>query len=122
MYPLVLSEPWDLYSYSAEIFQLTGSTSSSIISGSGSPRIIAPFGLETRYGPKRKFLPRTSFPFRWGGDICVAFQLPSNHRLKKTIRDFSVDIFLPDGIHNVIQSNVVGRPDADHESILGRKV
>ena len=122
MAPLLLSEPWDLHSDSAETFQLTGSTSSSIISGSGSPRIIAPFGLETRYGPRRKFLPRISFPFRWGGDICIAFQLPLNHRPKKTIHDFSVDIFLPDGIHDVIQSDVVGRPDADHGSDLGRKL
>jgi len=122
MAPLLLSEPWDLHSDSAETFQLTGSTSSSIISGSGSPRIIAPFGLETRYGPRRKFLPRISFPFRWGGDICIAFQLPLNHRPKKTVHDFSVDIFLPDGIHDVIQSDVVGRPDADHGSDLGRKL
>jgi len=45
-----------------------------------------------------------------------------NHRPKKTIHDFSVDIFLPDGIHDVIQSDVVGRPDADHGSDLGRKL
>jgi len=122
MYPLILSEPWGLHVNCAETFQLTGSTSSSQISGSGSPRIIAPFGLETRYGPKRKFLPPISFPFRWGGDICIAFQLPSNHRPKKTIHEFSVDIFLQDGIHEVIQSNVVGRPDANHESSLSRKV
>lgn len=122
MYPLVLSEPWGLHADSSGAFQLTGSTSPSRISGSGSPRIIAPFGIETRYGPKRKILPQISFPFLWGGDICIAFQLPSNHRPKKTIHEFSVDIFLQDGICEVIQSNVVGRPDANHESSLGRKV
>ena len=122
MKPLLLSEPWGLHSNIAETFQLTESTSSSIIAGSGSPRIIAPFDSKIRYGPKRKFLPQISFPFRWGGEICIAFQLPSNHRPKKTIHDFFVDIFLQDGIHEVIQSNVVGRPDANHESTLGRKV
>ena len=122
MYPLILSEPWGLHGNCAETFQLTGSTSSSQISGSGSPRIIAPFGLETRYGPKRKVLPRISFPFQWCGEICIAFQLPSNHRPKKTIHDFSIDIFLQDAIHEVLQSNVVGRPDANHENTLGRKV
>jgi len=122
MDPLLLSEPWGLHSDNAETFQLTGSTSPSITAGSGSPRIIAPFGFEIRYGQRRKFLPRISFPFRWGGDICIAFQLPSNHHPKKSIHDFSVDIFLPDGIHEVIQSNVIGRPDTNHESTLGRKV
>jgi len=122
MDPLLLSEPWGLHSDNAETFQLTGSTSSSIIAGSGSPRIIAPFGLEIRYGQKRQFLPQISFPFLWGGDICTTFQLPTNHRPKKSIHDFSIDILLPDGIHEVIQSEVVGRPDEDHESILGRRV
>jgi hypothetical protein len=122
MDPLLLSEPWGLHSDNAETFQLTGSTSSSIIAGSGSPRIIAPFGFEIRYGQRRKYLPQISFPFRWGSDICTAFQLPSNHRPKKLNHDFSVDIFLPDGIHEVIQSDMLGRPDADHESIIGRKV
>jgi len=122
MYPLVLSEPWSLNTVSIDTPELKGSTSSCKISGSGSPRIIAPFGLEIRYGQKRRFLPQISFPFRQGSDICIAFQLPSNHRPKKSIHDFSVDIFLPDGIHEVIQSKVIGRPDADHESTLGRRV
>ena len=122
MKPLLLSEPWGLHSNNAGTSQLTESTSSSIIAGSGSPRIIAPFGFEIRYGQRRKILPQISFPFRWGGEICIAFQLPSNHRPKKTIHDFFVDIFLQDGIHEVIQSNVVGRPDANDESALGRKV
>lgn len=122
MTPLLVSEPWDLYSDSTETFQLIGSTSSARISGSGSPRIIAPLRLKIRYGPKRKFLPQISFPFQWAGDICIAFQLPSDQRPQKTVHDFSVDIFSPGDIHDVIQSDMIGRPDANYGSILGHKV
>jgi len=122
MDPLLLSEPWGLHSDKSETLQLTRSTSSSTIAGSGSPRIIAPFNLKIRYGQKRKFLPQSTFPFRWGSDTCMAFYLPSNLQPKKTIHDFSIDIFLQDSIHEIIQSAAVGRPDEDHESILGRKV
>lgn len=122
MYPLVIPEPWSLNTLSLDTPELKGSTSSCKISGSGSPRITAPFDLEIRYGQKRKVLPQISFPFQRGNDICIALQLPSNHRPKKSTHDLSIDIFLPDGIHEVIQSEVVGRPDEDHESFLGRRV
>lgn len=122
MYPLFLSEPWGLHADKAETSNPIGPNFSYKFSGSGSPRIIVPFGLETRYGQKRKLLPQVSFPFNWGGEVCIASQLPSNHRPQKAPHDFSVNVFFSDGVYEVIQSRVVGRPDTKHESILGRKV
>jgi hypothetical protein len=122
MYPFLISEPWGLHINPEESPVLKNGNSSSKIPGSGSPRIIAPAYLTPRYGSKQKLLPKVSFPFRWDGEICIAFQLPLNLHPRKKPHDYSLDVFLGEDTYEIIQSEVVGRPDSDHESVLGRKI
>ncbi|MBN1972705.1 MAG: DUF2357 domain-containing protein [Sedimentisphaerales bacterium] len=119
---ILLSTPWDLHDVESGNFLLDDTNPICTISGSCSPRIVAPIDLEPRYGPKRKFLPKVSFPFRWDGQICTAFQLPTDSRPNKSVHDFSVNIFLSEKIHEITQIDIIGRPSGRHESDLGRRV
>ena len=122
MQPLLLSEPWDLYTDRAKKLDPSNTTSKYTVSGSGSPRIIAPFDIVTRYGPKHELLPKISFPFLWGGNRCVTYPLPLNPHPQKPLHDYAINLFINNSVYEVVQANVIGRPDAGHESCLGRKV
>ena len=119
---ILLSAPWDLHDVESGNFLLDDTNPICTISGSCSPRIIAPIDLEPRYGTKRKFLPKVSFPFRWDGKICTAFQLPTDSRPNKSVHDFSINIFLSEQNHEITQTDIIGRPSGRHESNLGRRV
>ena len=119
---ILLSSPWDLHDVESGTFLLDGTNQICTISGSCSPRIIAPIELVPRYGPKRKFLPKTSFPFLWDGQICTAFQLPTDSRPNNSVHDFSINVFLSDKSHEITQTDIIGRPSGRHESDLGRRL
>lgn len=119
---ILLSAPWDLHDMESDNFLLDDTNPICTISGSCSPRIIAPIDLEPRYGPKRKFLPKVSFPFRWDGQICTAFQLPTDSRPNKFVHDFSINVYLSEKNHEITQTDIIGRPSGRHESELGRRV
>jgi len=119
---ILLSTPWDLHDVESGTFLLDDTNPICTISGSCSPRIIAPIELEPRYGPKRKYLPKTSFPFLWDGQICTAFQLPTDSRPNNFVHDFSINVFLSEKSHEITQTDIIGRPSGRHESDLGRRV
>jgi len=118
MDPILLSAPWDLHD--VELGKVLNPICT--ISGSCSPRIVAPIDLKPRYGPKRKYLPKVSFPFRWNEQICTAFQLPTDSRPNKSVHDFSVNVFLSGNIYELIQTDIIGRPSGLHKSDLGQCV
>lgn len=119
---ILLSAPWGLHDVESDNFLLDDNNLVCTISGSCSPRIVAPIDLEPRYGPKRKFLPKVSFPFQWDGQICTAFHLPTDSRPNKSVHDFAINVFLADKIHEITQTGIIGRPSGRHESDLGRRV
>ena len=119
---ILLSNPWGLHDLESGKFLLDDSNPTCMISGSCSPRIVAPIDLEPRYGPKRKFLPKVSFPFRWDGEICTAFQLPTDPRPSKSVHDFSINVYLSDKTQEITQSDIIGRPSGRHQNELGRRV
>jgi len=122
MNSILLSAPWDLHDVESGNFPLDDTNPTCAISGSCSPRIVAPIDLKPRYGPKRKFLPKVSFPFRWDGQICTAFQLPTDSRPNKSLHDFSINVYLSENTHEITQTDIIGRPSGRHESDLGRRV
>lgn len=119
---ILISAPWDLHDVESDNFQLDDIRQKYTISGSCSSRIIAPIDLEPRYGPKCKPLPKVSFPFRWNGEICSAFQLPTDSRHNKSVHDFTINVFLSDNTYQITQTDIIGRPSSRHESDLGRRV
>ena len=119
---ILLSAPWDLHNVEDGTFVLDDENQICTISGSCSPRIVAPIDMNPRYGPKRQYLPKVSFPFIWDGQICSAFQLPTDSRPNKSVHDFSVNVFLSEKSHEIVQTKIIGRPTGRHESELGRRV
>jgi len=119
---ILLSAPWDLHNVQGETFVLDDKNRKCTISGSCSPRIVAPIDLNPRYGPKRKYLPKLSFPFIWNGKICSTFLLPTDFRPNSLVHNFSIDVFLTDKSYEIVQTDIIGRPSGRHESDLGRRV
>ena len=123
MKPILISEPWGLQ------IEIDGSPILSVensylkINGSGTPRIIGTIDSAPRYSARRqKFLPKASFPFQWKDKVCVAFNLPLNFLPKKELHDFSIDVYLAGRKYEIVQSEIIGRPDPEHENKLGRKL
>jgi hypothetical protein len=121
--PFLISEPWGTHTEIDRSLTFSDENFSLKISGSGTPRIIGNIDLAPRYGTgQRKLLPKTSFPFRWKDEICMAFQLPLNCRPKKELHDFLVNVHLGGVKHEIVQTEVIGRPGPDHKNELGRKL
>lgn len=119
---LLSSTPWGLHERDSQVFIIAGDTAGTRISGTCSPRLIVQIESYPKYGGKNKPLPSVSFPFRWDGKIYVSFQLPTDPKPNVGRHDLATKISVHEISHEIIQTDIVGRPSIKHENALGRCV
>lgn len=119
---IVSSTPWGLQEEVSQVEKLSNNTNGATVSGLCSPRIITSINTHPRYSKGNKLLPRISFPFRWDGEIYSCFQLPTNPKPTKDDHNFPTRISHEEKIHEITQTNIVGRPSKDHENEFGKVV
>ncbi len=121
MGPLLSLTPWGLQDGTSQISTVNDGEGSRIF-GACCPRLIVPAALFPKYGGKNKPLPLVSFPFRWDGKVYSSFSLPVDPKLNNATHDLATKVSIGDIHHEIIQTDIVGRPSKKHENELGRSV
>ena len=122
MAPLLSMTPWGFQEGTSQLSVIDGEKAGSKISGTFCPRLIAPVGFYPKYGAKNKPLPRVSFPFRWDGKVYSSFQLPTDSKPNNGLHDLITKISIRDISHEIIQTDIVGRPSKKHDNEFGKNV
>jgi hypothetical protein len=122
MGPLLSLTPWGLQEGTSQVSAINNESGGSTISGACCPRLIVATSLYPKYGRKNKALPRVSFPFRWDGKVYSSFQLPTDPKPNSAPHRLPTKISIKDMSHEIIQTDIVGRPSSRHENEFGRSV
>ncbi len=121
MEPLLSLTPWG-FEEASQLSAVDSDMTVFTVSGACCPRLIVPADLSPKYGGKNKLLPRVSFPFRWDGKVYSSFQLPTDFKPNNGLHDLTTKISIGDFRHEIIQTDIVGRPSKKHDNEFGKNV